>query len=52
LAAGGWLNAGALIIAEAAEDEAMPVVDGLEILDDRVYGDTRIAFMRLIAPAA
>jgi 16S rRNA (guanine966-N2)-methyltransferase len=53
LATGGWLNANALIIAEAAEDEAMPVVDGFEIMDDRVYGDTRIAFMRLItAPAA
>ncbi len=52
LAAGGWLNANALVIAEAAEDEAMPIVDGFEILDDRVYGDTRIAFMRLIAAAA
>ena len=49
LAAGGWLNANALVIAEAAEDEAMPVVDGFEILDDRVYGDTRIAFMRAVA---
>ena len=48
LVAGGWLNANALIIAEAAEDEAMPVIDGLEILDDRVYGDTRLAFMRSI----
>jgi 16S rRNA (guanine966-N2)-methyltransferase len=46
LAAGGWLNANALVIAEAAEDETIPVVEGFEILDDRVYGDTRIAFMR------
>jgi 16S rRNA (guanine966-N2)-methyltransferase len=53
LAAGGWLNANALVVAEAAEDETMPAVDGFEILDDRVYGDTRIAFMRaLTAPAA
>jgi 16S rRNA (guanine966-N2)-methyltransferase len=48
LAAGGWLNANALVIAEAAEDETMPVVEGFEILDDRVYGDTRIAFMRTV----
>src|SRR5688572_22326235 len=47
LATGGWLNPNALVIAEAAEDETMPIVDGYEILDDRVYGDTRIAFMRL-----
>jgi 16S rRNA (guanine966-N2)-methyltransferase len=52
LASGGWLNANALVIAEAAEDETIPVVDGFEILDDRVYGDTRIAFMRLTAAAA
>ena len=52
LASGGWLNPDALVIAEAAEDETMPVVDGYEILDDRVYGDTRIAFMRITAPGA
>jgi 16S rRNA (guanine966-N2)-methyltransferase len=46
LAAGGWLNANALIVAEAAEDEAMPTVEGYELLNDRVYGDTRIAFLR------
>ena len=52
LATGGWLNPNALVIAEAAEDETMPVVEGYEMLDDRVYGDTRIAFMRLTAPVA
>jgi 16S rRNA (guanine966-N2)-methyltransferase len=52
LATGGWLNPNALIIAEAAEDEAIPVVDGFDILDDRIYGDTRIAFMRVTAAAA
>jgi 16S rRNA (guanine966-N2)-methyltransferase len=46
LAQGGWLNANALVMAEAAEDETMPVVAGYEMLDDRVYGDTRIAFLR------
>ena len=46
LASGGWLNPGALVVAEAAEDEAVPAVEGYELLDDRVYGDTRIAFMR------
>jgi 16S rRNA (guanine966-N2)-methyltransferase len=46
LAAGGWLNANALLIAEAAEDEPVPTIDGYEVLDDRVYGDTRVAFLR------
>jgi len=49
LATGGWLNANALIVAEAAEDEAIPTVEGYETLDDRIYGDTRIAFLRLLA---
>jgi len=46
LASGGWLNANALVVAEAAEDESVPTVDGYELLDDRVYGDTRVAFLR------
>ena len=46
LAAGGWLNPRALVVAEAAEDETMPSIEGYEKLDDRIYGDTRIAFMR------
>jgi 16S rRNA (guanine966-N2)-methyltransferase len=53
LSAGGWLNPNALVIAEAAEDETIPTVLGYELLDNRTYGDTRIAFLRLLtAPAA
>jgi 16S rRNA (guanine966-N2)-methyltransferase len=46
LASGGWLNANALVVAEAAEDETIPTIAGYELLDDRVYGDTRTAFLR------
>jgi 16S rRNA (guanine966-N2)-methyltransferase len=46
LASGGWLNPGALVIAEAAEDETIPAIAGYELLDDRIYGETRIAFLR------
>jgi 16S rRNA (guanine966-N2)-methyltransferase len=49
LASGGWLKAGALVVAEAAEDESISIVEGYEVLDDRVYGDTRVAFMRATA---
>ncbi len=48
LATGGWLTPNALVVAELAEDETMPVVARYEMLDDRVYGDTRIAFMRAL----
>ena len=50
LAAGGWLTPNALVMAEAAEDETMPSVAGYEILDDRTYGDTRIAFLSRAQP--
>src|SRR5882672_15241 len=43
---GGWLNAPALIVAELAEDEVLPSTEGYEMLDDRVYGDTRVVMLR------
>jgi 16S rRNA (guanine966-N2)-methyltransferase len=47
---GGWLSKNALIVAETAEDETVPPTDGFKALDERVYGDTRIQFMRCDAP--
>ena len=44
---GGWLNAPALIVAEMAEDDDLPSTDGYEMLDDRIYGDTRVVILRL-----
>ena len=46
LLSGGWLTPNALVMAEAAEDETIPAVAGYEFLDDRSYGDTRVAFLR------
>jgi 16S rRNA (guanine966-N2)-methyltransferase len=43
---GGWLNSPALVVAEMAEDEDVPPTDGYEILDDRVYGDTRAVMLK------
>ncbi|HEY4265151.1 MAG TPA: 16S rRNA (guanine(966)-N(2))-methyltransferase RsmD [Micropepsaceae bacterium] len=43
---GGWLNPPALVVAEMAEDENVPPTDGYETLDDRVYGDTRVAILK------
>ena len=44
---GGWLTSPALVIAESAEDETIPPTDGFEKLDERVYGQTRVAFLKL-----
>jgi len=45
LATGGWLKEGALAVVELAEDEEIPSVGGFAILDDRIYGDTRVGFL-------
>ena len=43
---GGWLNSPALVVAEMAEEENLPSTDGYESVDDRVYGDTRVAMLK------
>jgi 16S rRNA (guanine966-N2)-methyltransferase len=43
---GGWLTSPTLVVAEMAEEESLPSTDGYAILDDRVYGDTRVAILR------
>jgi 16S rRNA (guanine966-N2)-methyltransferase len=42
---GGWLTSPALVVAEMAEEENAPSADGYEPLDDRLYGDTRVAIL-------
>jgi 16S rRNA (guanine966-N2)-methyltransferase len=42
---GGWLVSPALVIAEMAEGEHCPSTDGFEVLDDRIYGDTRVVLL-------
>lgn len=44
---GGWLKRPAIAVAEAAEDETIPVPDGYVLADERVYGDTRVGFLLL-----
>jgi 16S rRNA (guanine966-N2)-methyltransferase len=43
---GGWLKRTALVIAEAAEDEDVPTTDGFTLLDERIYGDTKVQFLK------
>jgi len=51
LAEGRWLAANALVVCECAEEEAAADVDGFTKLDERAYGDTRVAFYVLTSPS-
>jgi 16S rRNA G966 N2-methylase RsmD len=46
LVEGKWLAPAALLVAETAEDEPLPVSDVFRMLDDRVYGDSRVSFWK------
>lgn len=43
---GGWLVDNAILVAECAEDETIPDVEGFTAIDDRVYGETRVKLFR------
>lgn len=43
--AGGWLASRALVVAEMAEDEAFAAPDGFALVDQRTYGDTKVALL-------
>lgn len=45
LRAGGWLAAGAVVVAETAADEHVEGA-GYERLEERHYGETRVTFLR------
>ncbi|MDE2134668.1 MAG: 16S rRNA (guanine(966)-N(2))-methyltransferase RsmD [Alphaproteobacteria bacterium] len=42
----GWLADGAVLVAEAAADDDNPCTDVFVRLGDRIYGDTRVLFLR------
>ena len=46
LSDGGWLATPALVIAEMSEAETLSAPSGYETLDERVYGETRVLFLR------
>src|SRR5271165_4444587 len=46
LVEGGWLEPDALCVVEEAAKAQIPALDGLTLLDARLYGDTRIAILR------
>jgi 16S rRNA (guanine966-N2)-methyltransferase len=51
LRGGGWLATDALLVAETAADEDVPPTEGFTALDARVYGETRVMFLRTLPPS-
>ena len=47
----GWLADGALAVVEVAERDPLPLPDGFTAVDERRYGDTRVAFLTVRRPA-
>jgi 16S rRNA (guanine966-N2)-methyltransferase len=48
LRSGGWIAANALLVVETAGDETV-AVEKFTVLDERVYGDTRVTFLSAAA---
>lgn len=46
LAAAGWLSPGAVCVAECEKDQTAFAPPGFTLMDDRVYGGTRVLFSR------
>ncbi len=44
LVAGGWLAPDALVVVEESAKASLPAPPGLFLIDERVYGDTKLAF--------
>jgi len=44
---GDWLAPNAIIVAESAKDESLSFANGYVLLDDRVYGDTRVSILHV-----
>jgi 16S rRNA (guanine966-N2)-methyltransferase len=47
LAARGWFAPGAVVVAELGLADAFAPPAGTQVLDERIYGDTRMMFLRL-----
>lgn len=43
---GGWINDGAVIVLEESIDAEVEFADGFGLIDERRYGDTRIAILQ------
>ena len=46
LQGGGWLKPDAILVLECAADEDIPSTDCYTLLDERVYGETKVLFLK------
>ncbi|PWC31450.1 methyltransferase [Azospirillum sp. TSO35-2] len=46
----GWLADGALAVVEVADRDPLPLPAGMTLVDERRYGDTRVAFLTVARP--
>lgn len=46
LTAKGWLAPGAVVVTEIAADDPVGLPEGFSLLDERLYGETRVIFAR------
>ena len=49
---GGWLVKDALLVLEEAADADVAVPEGFEVLDQRVFGDTQVMFLKATSPVS
>jgi 16S rRNA (guanine966-N2)-methyltransferase len=47
LHAGNWLQPAAIVVAETASDEEFASPEGFELLEERIYGDTKVSLLGL-----
>jgi len=52
LVSGGWLGDGALVVVEESVKAALASPSGLTVLDERVYGDTKLTFLARVDRSA
>jgi 16S rRNA (guanine966-N2)-methyltransferase len=50
LCAGNWLAEGALVVVEEAAKAGIAAPPALDLVDERVYGETRIVFFAVARP--
>lgn len=46
LAGKGWLAPGAVVVVEIATDDPLDLPEGFPVLDERLYGETRLVFAK------
>lgn len=51
LAEGGWIDDETILVAELSRNEKLDLPDGFAMENDKIYGDTRILYLRYTASA-